>query len=606
MTWPTPLGGKSKPARWLNKLLAAAMGCEIKSIIGGRLIPSSDGLSIVIDPAPTGSAPVATANGPLTSACWDAKRGMIFGVRAGYLFEFDATGEPTGRVLAYAPNFWGDDYIVLDKEFDQLLITHWCDPTIGEREARKGIFRVDPTTLETIGFIPFANPGISGGLGDITPNPIPSSGTITTIDGTGDFAHHLYFDLADMFPTRTFLAVEFTDVGAIGTFSQFYAIHPDGPFTVGPFDQDVRLNFTTPIGDGVTQTQIHLDGADYSAGFAGFGSFNLPAGDDLEIYCTLWVSGSAHDSPGGFAAAASLVDLVTFTSPLVQAGRSIYQAGPRRMLFPGDGNWLVLEKSDAQQQLSIFDPVAYQLINRNTNWDSNGGPKGGTNWYDLYFDSGNTHFSYPEETIGGTTYPAYDSGGVVWVPNGRYLTILDYTQLGFSGSDKTIYGTSGGLPLGCVRGFDYCPSNTKIYITTGTNEIATILRRTPYTVAKFSLSPTPAHPHHLRYVAHKSRIYIPTMQDNTVIELNPSTNTVTNIFTGFDLPWDIVTTSSAAWSSATTYAIGDRVTYGGINYVSLTINTDSQPDENPTDWTATGTAAVYAVQLGRLGLRLVV
>jgi hypothetical protein len=42
-----------------------------------------------------------------------------------------------------------------------------------------------------------------------------------------------------------------------------------------------------------------------------------------------------------------------------------------------------------------------------------------------------------------------------------------------------------------------------------------------------------------------------------------------------------------AWNNATTYNPGDLVRYNGQNYISLTINTNSQPDINPTDWSVT-------------------
>jgi len=40
-----------------------------------------------------------------------------------------------------------------------------------------------------------------------------------------------------------------------------------------------------------------------------------------------------------------------------------------------------------------------------------------------------------------------------------------------------------------------------------------------------------------------------------------------------------------SWNSGTTYQPGDLVTYGGYAYVGLTVNTNSIPTSNPTDWT---------------------
>ncbi len=49
MTVPNPIGGKSKRVSWLNKLRRAILANRIKSVVGGRLIPSSDGYTLVID-----------------------------------------------------------------------------------------------------------------------------------------------------------------------------------------------------------------------------------------------------------------------------------------------------------------------------------------------------------------------------------------------------------------------------------------------------------------------------------------------------------------------------------------------------------------------------
>lgn len=49
-----------------------------------------------------------------------------------------------------------------------------------------------------------------------------------------------------------------------------------------------------------------------------------------------------------------------------------------------------------------------------------------------------------------------------------------------------------------------------------------------------------------------------------------------------------------AYNSATTYAIGDNVKFGGSYYNALAISTGVQPDTNPTDWAITTTAAVWS------------
>lgn len=48
----------------------------------------------------------------------------------------------------------------------------------------------------------------------------------------------------------------------------------------------------------------------------------------------------------------------------------------------------------------------------------------------------------------------------------------------------------------------------------------------------------------------------------------------------------ILATAPAAYNGATTYAVGDMVTYAGIKYISIQAGTGHQPDISPTFWTA--------------------
>jgi len=55
--WPSKLGGKPKLVGWLNRLLDRCKASEIKNIIGGRLIETSDGKTLIVDPARGGGTP---------------------------------------------------------------------------------------------------------------------------------------------------------------------------------------------------------------------------------------------------------------------------------------------------------------------------------------------------------------------------------------------------------------------------------------------------------------------------------------------------------------------------------------------------------------------
>ncbi len=55
-----------------------------------------------------------------------------------------------------------------------------------------------------------------------------------------------------------------------------------------------------------------------------------------------------------------------------------------------------------------------------------------------------------------------------------------------------------------------------------------------------------------------------------------------------DMDLDGIVSTAPAWSSGTTYAIGDTVVYSSVVYVSkVNSNTNHQPDTSATQWTAT-------------------
>lgn len=55
-------------------------------------------------------------------------------------------------------------------------------------------------------------------------------------------------------------------------------------------------------------------------------------------------------------------------------------------------------------------------------------------------------------------------------------------------------------------------------------------------------------PFNIRYRASTDRIYVPTWQDDTVVIIDPTTDTVESVKTGFDSPFDVVFTGSKAWA----------------------------------------------------------
>ena len=110
-------------------------------------------------------------------------------------------------------------------------------------------------------------------------------------------------------------------------------------------------------------------------------------------------------------------------------------------------------------------------------------------------------------------------------------------------------------PAGAVYAVAYCPATNLIYGVCCNSTIA-IAARTGFstwplgnfTPAFFDLGRPTAQPRNIRWVAPNSRFYIPTGPDNAVIEYDPVNAVVTNVFTGFDQPYDIVSTPEGVFA----------------------------------------------------------
>jgi hypothetical protein len=114
---------------------------------------------------------------------------------------------------------------------------------------------------------------------------------------------------------------------------------------------------------------------------------------------------------------------------------------------------------------------------------------------------------------------------------------------------------TNGWWSGALYGFDYVPgpgdgspiSTGHWYGVDQTNTIwvVPVANMDSGHTTSFTVSSRPSmRPRNIRYSARKSRLYVPTMADCAVVEINPSSNTVTNTFTNFDVPWDILDTGT--------------------------------------------------------------
>lgn len=57
-----------------------------------------------------------------------------------------------------------------------------------------------------------------------------------------------------------------------------------------------------------------------------------------------------------------------------------------------------------------------------------------------------------------------------------------------------------------------------------------------------------ARPFNIRYNSVNDRIYVPTWPDDTVVIIDPASDTVESVKTGFDSPWDVVFTPTKKWA----------------------------------------------------------
>jgi len=123
-------------------------------------------------------------------------------------------------------------------------------------------------------------------------------------------------------------------------------------------------------------------------------------------------------------------------------------------------------------------------------------------------------------------------------------------------------GAGQAQASGGVYGLELCPANNNtLYGVTRSPLIITIPSNVTPNQNSYNPTPTPdpsfgsftlarstAKPRSIKWVPYKSRLYIPTMQDNAVLELDPTGNTVTNTFTGFDIPYRIVDTGAKVFA----------------------------------------------------------
>jgi hypothetical protein len=473
---------------------------------------------------------------PLTHACWDSTRSKIFGVRGGWVFEFEADGEPTGRKLCFTEPI-GDAFIALDTTRDLLVVTNWWDPNINDQTDetlyRKGFFLIDPAELTVFDFIPMAYMS-AGAPALATPQPVPTSETVDlSVDG-----YRSYVGVFPAFPPSPLI-----ESGYVGTYT---AHESRSPLVIGPFDQTVevsiQLQYGWTIGDNpsypsslpadwqaIPFAQVSGGGPKYYIN-SPYTIFSLPAGSSFSVDIDMDLAPDTNAIDFPFSAGTFLIVAGSLPTQLKNAR---YQCGPRCVYVMDDGRWIFTEIDsfqDGVDRFALFDPGTLDLKYREDN-DDESFNRDGHGWYDIW----------PE--VGTIT----DNAEGIWGTNGRnFIRYADFVSGSVSRSNKEVYASPSAKSL---HGLAFCDSNATLYAATASLDVATCLKDSPFTTATFELPFAPLRkPRRIRYVAFKDRLYIPTVMDNCVIEINPSDNSVTNTFEDFDVPYDIVATDAHVYA----------------------------------------------------------
>lgn len=154
---------------------------------------------------------------------------------------------------------------------------------------------------------------------------------------------------------------------------------------------------------------------------------------------------------------------------------------------------------------------------------------------------------------------AYDPAqSAIWTTSAasREAYVADTNYDISSNSAFTTPSVFGVAPA--FRGLCVSPANIKVYAVTGTGDLVKINANVAYatmpagfsnaTYSVLTILDAAATPVKIRYNAVDGLIYIPTLAHDTVEVLNPATDTIVAIKTGFVDPLDVVFTPTKKWA----------------------------------------------------------
>lgn len=169
----------------------------------------------------------------------------------------------------------------------------------------------------------------------------------------------------------------------------------------------------------------------------------------------------------------------------------------------------------------------------------------GAGYSSFYWDTATNYIWFASGP--GIGVAVKDSIGTFWT------NIPGIGSLGAQGSYIYYYSTNtdGHFTLGgAAYAIEYAPTSNLFFLVTRSTDLLTMSKANPnggFTLKSLAASRPNAKPRNIKYVSYKDKLYIPTMQDNAVIEVDTFGN-VTHVFTGFDIPWNIVDTGSKVFA----------------------------------------------------------
>lgn len=527
---PTGSDAKAAWCRWAHDQIKRLTPMDVSGVQMGRTTRGN----YQINPPPTKKQSL-TLFELLTHAVWKLSVRKIYGCRGGYIFEFDDSGNWTGNSLAFADPYLGESYLALDGNGD-LWASYWSDFGAGEKQSSKGFYQIKTEKLVTVKFIPFYPPrGITYSTDPLSSLSNASAYNTGPWPSTGPPSLFVNADLATPYNTGAAIGDAF-----------FHCTAANGPWlgTFGPAPAAYDFYLQTVIsGSSPIQIWYALDRA-ATPSDTPIDIFTQPTGRTNVIVHVPLGSQLSLNIPAtqNFHCVFGCTGTIT-TSSTIGYLNNIFGIGPRRIGFGSNGHLYCTfldcpiatgggfaaryQAGSASPGVGAYeiDPSTGLIVNTlSASNDVNGTPGVNCFWLDA-------------------------TANELWCGNDMGLQNATLGT-GFFEVPAFISFTNGWYS-GAVYGADYVPSNDLFYMATASNIIATCPKSSPSngSVSTFTISQRPdMSPRNIRLSPINGHLYIPTMRDNCVIELDPSSNTVVNVFNNFDCPWDIVFTDAKVFA----------------------------------------------------------